>query len=199
MNDARTDAEVIAASRKQPVEFAAVFDRHFDTIHRYLDRRAGPAVADDLSGEVFRIGFEQRRRFKPLHDSALPWLYGLATNLLLKHWRETRREARAFRLVRTDASTQENEGRLADSRLDAEPLGRRLLSGLADLPEGDRDVVVLIAWEELSYEEVAVALGVPVGTVRSRLNRARRRLRSSLDDADEFTSHLRIASGKDAR
>jgi RNA polymerase sigma factor (sigma-70 family) len=199
MKDAQTDAEVIASTRRVPAQFAVVFDRHFDTIHRYLDRRAGRAVADELSGEVFRIAFEQRRRFRPLHESALPWLYGLATNLLLKHWRETTREARAFRLVGSDMDPLDNGDAIVDSRLDAEPLGRRLVAALADLPEGDRDVVVLIAWEELSYEEVAVALGIPVGTVRSRLNRARRKLRTSLDDADEFASPQRLASGKDAR
>lgn len=85
MEELQTDAALIAAAGRAPELFGVVFDRHFGTIHRYLDRRAGRDVADDLAGEVFRIAFEQRRRFVPVHESALPWLYGLATRTLLKH------------------------------------------------------------------------------------------------------------------
>jgi DNA-directed RNA polymerase specialized sigma24 family protein len=91
METARSDAEILARASKQPELFGIVFDRHFATVHRYLERRVGRDGADELSGDVFRIAFEQRERFRPLHDSALPWLYGLASNLLLKHWRRERR------------------------------------------------------------------------------------------------------------
>lgn len=185
MDDNQTDAWVIASSHRAPARFAIVFDRHFDTIYRYLERRAGRDVADELSGEVFRIGFEQRSRFRPVHQSALPWLYGLATNLLLKHWRRSARELRAFERLGRNGGEPASESAAVDARLDAGPLGRRLVSALADLPDGDRDVVVLVAWEELSYEEVAAALGIPEGTVRSRLHRARRKLLASLGAEDE--------------
>jgi RNA polymerase sigma-70 factor (ECF subfamily) len=179
--EARSDAELLARAATEPGLFGVVFDRHFATIHRYLERRIGRDGADELSGEVFRIAFEQRKRFRPVHESALPWLYGLATNLMLKRWRGERREAQA--VARLEAESRNGDVRAADEsddRLAATASRKRLLAALARLPAGDRDVVVLVAWEELGYEEVAVALDIPVGTVRSRLNRARTRLRELL-------------------
>jgi RNA polymerase sigma factor (sigma-70 family) len=182
MEEARSDAEILARASRHPDLFGIVFDRHFATIHRYLERRVGRDAADDLSGEVFRIAFEQRSRFRPLYDSALPWLYGLATNLVLKRWRGETRHLRA--LARLEGGWREDGTELdgADSRIAAQTVRARLLEALASLPEGDRDVVVLVAWEEFSYEEVAAALEIPLGTVRSRLNRARRTLRELLGD-----------------
>jgi RNA polymerase sigma factor (sigma-70 family) len=117
-----------------------------------------------------------------VHESALPWLYGLATNLVLKRWRGETRHLRA--LARLEGGWREDGTDLdgADSRIAAQTVRARLLEALASLPEGDRDVVVLVAWEEFSYEEVAAALEIPLGTVRSRLNRARRTLRELLGD-----------------
>lgn len=86
-----SDAEVIADSWANPKTFAVVFDRHFGTIHRYLARRLSPADADELAGEVFRIGFEKRYGFDPSRSSALPWLYGITSNLVLKHHRKSLR------------------------------------------------------------------------------------------------------------
>jgi RNA polymerase sigma-70 factor (ECF subfamily) len=183
MEDARSDAELLAWASREPKLFGIVFDRHFAAIHRYLERRAGRDAADELSGEVFRIAFEHRARFRPVHQSALPWLYGLATNLMLKRWRGEARYTRA--LGRLDVVSQNGDaGELdsSDDRVTATGARTRLLEALAGLPACDRDVVVLIAWEELSYEEVATALDIPLGTVRSRLNRARRTLRELLAD-----------------
>jgi RNA polymerase sigma-70 factor, ECF subfamily len=183
MEETRSDAELLARASRQPELFGIVFDRHFATIHRYLERRVGRDAAEELSGEVFRIAFEQRRRFRPVHESALPWLYGLATNLLLKRWRGDARAARA--LARLQAASRNGDGELeaAEDRLSAAAARTRLLEALTALAPGDRDVVVLVAWEELTYEEVAAALDIPVGTVRSRLNRARRTFRELLADS----------------
>jgi RNA polymerase sigma factor (sigma-70 family) len=183
MEEARSDAELLALAWREPEAFGVVFDRHFATIHRYLERRIGRDGADELSGEVFRIAFEQRKRFRPMHESALPWLYGLATNVLLKRWRGETRQARA--VSRLDVISQNGHGdelEGIDDRVTAEAARTRILAALAQLPPGDRDVVVLVAWEELTYEEVAAALEIPLGTVRSRLNRARRTLRELLPD-----------------
>jgi RNA polymerase sigma factor (sigma-70 family) len=180
MNEARSDADLLARGGDEPELIGILFDRYFTVIHRYLERRIGAEGADELSAEVFRVAFEQRRRFLALQESALPWLYGVATNLLLKHWRRERRHLRALARFRatSDRGNPALEG--AEERLDARSARTQLLGALASLPQGDRDVVVLIAWEELSYEEVAAALAIPVGTVRSRLNRARRTLRERL-------------------
>jgi RNA polymerase sigma-70 factor (ECF subfamily) len=180
MADARSDAVLIARAANEPELFGILFDRHFATIHRYLERRICVDGAEEQAGEVFRIAFEQRRRFRPLHESALPWLYGLATNLLLKRWRGERRHLRALARLDVERSDAALEG--IDERIDARTSRAALLDALASLPQRDRDVVVLIAWEELSYDEAAAALDVPVGTVRSRLNRARRTLRELLGD-----------------
>src|SRR2546428_12803472 len=102
MAEARSDAELLARAGNEPELCGVFFDRHFATIHRYLERRIGAESADELAGDVFRIAFEQRHRFRPLHESALPWLYGLATNLMLKRWRGERRRLRA--LARLDAA-----------------------------------------------------------------------------------------------
>jgi RNA polymerase sigma-70 factor, ECF subfamily len=182
MGEARSDAEILARTSKHPELFGVVFDRHFATIHRYLERRVGHDAADELSGEVFRIAFERRSRFRPIHESALPWLYGLATNLVLKRWRGEIRHLRALARLEGGWLEDGNDFDGADSRIVAETVRARLLDAIASLPEGDRDVVVLVAWEELSYEEVAAALEIPLGTVRSRLNRARRTLRELLSD-----------------
>ena len=183
MEETRSDAELLARASGQPDLFGVVFDRHFATIHRYLERRVGRDGADELSSEVFRIAFEQRMRFRPVHQSALPWLYGLATNLALKRWRGDARHSRALGRLEAESRTGE-PGDLdgADDRLAASASRARILAALAQLATADRDVVVLVAWEELTYEEVATALDIPLGTVRSRLNRARRVLREHLPD-----------------
>ena len=198
MEDIRTDAALLAEAGRSPELFALVFDRHFETIYRYVERRAGRDAADELSGEVFRIGFEHRSRFRPVHESALPWLYGLATNLLLKHWRRESRQVRALARLKGGWPEDEHDAAAVDARVDAQALGGQLLAALARLPQADRDVLLLFAWEELSYEEVATALGIPEGTVRSRLNRARRSLRAFLGDLDYAMPALGVATGKDA-
>jgi RNA polymerase sigma factor (sigma-70 family) len=186
MQETRSDAQIIARASTEPELFGLVFDRHFAAIHRYLERRVGRDAADDLTGEVFRIAFEQRSRFRPAHSSALPWLYGLATKLTLKRWRgETRYRRAVHRLDRPSSNGHGAELEEISDRIAAQAARPRVLDALARLSAGDRDVVVLVAWEELSYEEVAVALEIPVGTVRSRLNRARRMLREALAELGE--------------
>lgn len=182
MDDVRNDAEILARTSTEPELFGILFDRHFATIHRYLERRVGRDGADELAAEVFRIAFERRARFRALHESALPWLYGLATNLMLKRWRSERRHLRALAHGSNNARDFHDDLEGVDERIAAQALGGRLLDALASLSERDRDVLVLVAWEELSYEEIAAALDIPVGTVRSRLNRARWTLRELLTD-----------------
>lgn len=195
--DARTDAALIAEAERTPSLFGVVFDRHFEAIHRYLERRAGRDIADDLAGQVFCLAFEQRHRFQPLHDTARPWLYGLATNLLLKHWRHSARERQAFARLAIATTPAENDAAAADDRIDAAQQGNLLRAALNRMPPADLDVVLLIAWEDLSYDEVATALGIPEGTVRSRLHRARRVIRRHLEAADGRLPDAGLATRKD--
>ena len=179
-----SDAAAIAASLTRPGEFAAIFDRHAASLHRFLARRVEPADADNLLGDVFRIAFERRETFDLAQDSARPWLYGIATNLIARHRRSEGRRMRAMvALAARRADVHDVVGERASETVDASDSFTRLVDAIDTLPDAERDTLLLFAWEELGYDDIALALGVPVGTVRSRLNRARRRLRAQADDA----------------
>lgn len=172
-----SDAAVIAASLESPPRFGAIFDRHATVLHRYLVRRVGPDEAESMMGDVFRIAFEKRATYDLDRPAARPWLYGIATNLLAKH---RRTEARRLHAVARLAAHRLPPLDLADhvsGAVDAADLWPRVADAVTELPTPERDALVLHVWEGLSYEDIAEALGVPVGTVRSRLNRARGRLR----------------------
>jgi RNA polymerase sigma-70 factor (ECF subfamily) len=178
--DGLPDAPIIARSRHQPQLFGEIFERHFAVIHRYLQRRVGPGRADDLAAEVFRIAFQQRGRFEPLRESALPWLYGIASNLIHEDERSEIRRLRALARLEGQAVDAEPAAERAAERANAESLRTPLFEAVSRLEARDRSVLLLVAWEELTYEQVAEALEIPVGTVRSRLNRARAQVQQAL-------------------
>lgn len=183
--DEEPDAVLIEASIAEPGRFGSVFDRHAAVILRYLVRRVGPDDAENLLGEVFRIAFERRVTFDLSRPDARPWLYGIATNVLAKHWRGEGRRLRAtVRLVARESLVDDVADPVVE-RLDADSLWARVAHVIGSIPDGERDVLILVAWEGLSYEQVAAALEVPVGTVRSRLNRARRRVRELIAGSGE--------------
>jgi RNA polymerase sigma-70 factor (ECF subfamily) len=167
---------LIAASIERPGVFASVFDRHFPAVHGYLARRAGREPADDLASLCFTVAFERRSTFDPRVEQALPWLLGIATNLLRDHWRSEQRFLEI--LARLDPPPEAASDEVTNGVWSAgDPA---LAQALAGLEAAQRDVLVLYAWAELTYDEIAMALSVPVGTVRSRLARARSRLRVEL-------------------
>ncbi|MFJ3796173.1 RNA polymerase sigma factor [Streptomyces sp. NPDC090088] len=190
------DAEIVAQSLEQPELFALLYDRYAPDIHRYAARRLGDSAADDSptlecaraggppSADTFLTAFRIRSRYDLTRPNARPWLYGIAGNLI---GRQRRTEVRALKaLARTGqdpvaASWGESGGASwvedTDSRIAAQG---PLAGALAALSVGDRHVLLLVAWAELTYQEVAEALDIPVGTVRSRLNRARRKVRTAL-------------------
>jgi RNA polymerase sigma factor (sigma-70 family) len=169
----RSDAAVIGDSLGRPEAFETIFDRHFDAVWRYLARRVGSNRADDLASATFVIAFERRRGFREATSSARPWLFGIATNVLRNDLRSEQRALNAIARVASEAGRTET----GDALLEAIDLPALL----AALDADQRDVLLLYAWEGLSYREMAVALEVPVGTIRSRLARARARLRAELD------------------
>lgn len=162
-----------------PDAFTMVFDAHYTEIHRYLGRRIGPDVAEDLAAETFLIAFRQRERFDASAGEIRPWLYGIATNLIRRHRRAELRHYRA--LARTGPPPDEDghDQRVVD-RLTAGVTVGRLAKLLSELSTGERDVVLLVAYGGLSYAEVADALHVAEGTVASRLSRARTKMREAL-------------------
>jgi RNA polymerase sigma-70 factor (ECF subfamily) len=161
--------------------FGLLFERHAKAIYNYCFRRVGDwATAEDLLSIVFLEAW--RRRDKELSpDKVLPWLYGIATNVLRNRQRSERRFAAALGRI-PEPQPEPGYSDIADERLDDERQMRKALTLIAQLPRHEQDVFALCGWSEMSYEDAALALGVPVGTVRSRLSRARQRLRE-LDPA----------------
>ncbi|HEX5609759.1 MAG TPA: RNA polymerase sigma factor [Solirubrobacterales bacterium] len=178
--DARShDGEAIAASLRTPASFAAIFDRHYDVLHGYLQRQAGADVADEVASQTFLVAFDRRGRFDLTRASARPWLFGIAVNLLRHHYRGVRRQLRAYERTGVDPVADAFDG--LEARVDAAAMGRALAAALARLSVEEREVLLLYAWADLTYTEIAETLGLPVGTVRSCLHRARGRVRELLE------------------
>lgn len=174
-----TDAVVIERSRREPKVFAELYDRHAAEIFRFVARRLGDQAADDAVAETFLAAFRRREQYDLGRDDARPWLFGIAVNVIGKHRRSERRLLHA--LARWSPTVEADDGLdQADDRIVATGARSQLAAALASLSPGHRDVLLLVALAELSYEETAAALDIPVGTVRSRLSRARREVRAAL-------------------
>lgn len=178
MENTPTDGEAIRASLQAPEAFEPVFDRHYGAIHKYLARRVGPDIGAELASEVFTIAFARRHDFEADAENARPWLYGIASNL-------ARRQARTWRR-RNRAGQRAMGGNViwldpaAEDRIHAERVRHALIEAISKLRPRERELLVLHALSDLSYREVALALDIPIGTVRSRLARARRQVRAYL-------------------
>jgi RNA polymerase sigma factor (sigma-70 family) len=173
---------VITDSLRRPTVFEAVFTRHFAAVHRYAQQRVGVDAADEIAAETFLQAFDHRRRFDTTQPSARPWLLGIATNLMRRRWRDEKRQLAAYARTREEAA---GGSAAADCATAPQVTGvdRDLAAALAALTSDDRDALLLYAWADLSYQEIGDALAVPIGTVRSRISRARRRLREQLAPA----------------
>ena len=159
------------------LSFEEAFEAEFASLHRYLRRRVGPSAANDLAAQTFATAFTEWSRFdasRPLR----PWLYGIAANLVRHHWRAERRMLRAYARTGVDPVLTDDDESI--ERVDADAQRRALAAALAELRPRDRELLLLHAWAELSDREIAAALSLPVGTVKSRLHRVRRRLRNRL-------------------
>jgi len=149
------------------VDFERLFEEHFDGVYGYLARRIGSDLARDLASETFTRAFAGRKRFDSRRGEPRAWLFGIAHNLLRRHYRDEERRLRA--LSRYDIAAMDEPG--------DEP---RLAEALHSLAREERDTLLLFAWADLDYAEIAEALDIPIGTVRSRLHRARAHLREAL-------------------
>jgi RNA polymerase sigma factor (sigma-70 family) len=173
----RSDADVMRASVADPARFQTLFERHFAMIFNYVGRRLGREAAEDVSAEVFLRAFEVRARYDLSYTDARPWLFGIAANIV-RRWRRT--EERRLRALARQPAEPAAAPDDPVSRLDSRATRPRLARALAGLRPDEREVLLLVAWAELTYDEVAVALGIPLGTVRSRLHRARARMSREL-------------------
>lgn len=176
-----TDANLVGDSLKDPQRFAVIFDRHAAVVHRYVASRVKGADIDDVVSETFIAAFRSRGRYDQAYSDARPWLLGIATNVLRHHQRS---EGRRLARLRGHVHINESSPDLADSvasAIDHESELARVDQALGRLDPHQRDVILLAASCDLTYEEIARSLDLPVGTVRSRLSRARKRLREFLD------------------
>ncbi|MEV4775142.1 RNA polymerase sigma factor [Microbacterium sp. LWH12-1.2] len=172
-----TDSEIIQTSLKQPAAFAELFDRHARAVNAFAAYRIGQHAAEDVLSETFLIAFRRRADFDTSVESATPWLFGIASRLIRKHRATEAKQWRSFAAAIT-GEEHTSEGGVDDAmtKLDAAREVQSLKTRIAALAPRDRETLLLYAWQGMTYEEIATTLGVPVGTVRSRLNRVRRRL-----------------------
>lgn len=191
MAEPTSDAVVILRSLDDPAAFGPIFDRHFTEIHRYVARRLGWSLADELAAETFVVAFDRRADFKLAREDARPWLYGIAANLMRRHRRTEARRLRAMARERSSLSEPSDLVEAASERISAQAQRSLLADALGHLRSGDREVLCLAAWAELSAPEIASALGIPIGTVRSRLHRARRQM-------SEYLAHQQGEGGDSA-
>ena len=177
-----SDSGLIAESLSDPERFGEVFDRHMPAIRRYLHRRVGEAAGDDLTAETFAVAFRGRTRYDRTRPDARPWLFGIAANVIKNHRRSEVRQARAYARVAPEVDVAPDILEVHE-RIDAASLRPQVYEALASLRRGDRELILLHAWADLSQGEIAEALELPVGTVKSRLSRSLGKVRDALDAA----------------
>jgi RNA polymerase sigma factor (sigma-70 family) len=176
-----TDTEIIRASWRDPDRFGALYDRYAGPLYGYACLRVGRATAEDVVADTFLAAFAQRRRYDLSRRDARPWLFGILSNKISDRGRAERIHYRAHARAWQSPVPENLADRVAD-RVTAESQRGRLAMALSRLNPADRHVLLLVAWGQLTYDEVAQALGIPAGTVASRLNRARRKVRAALDE-----------------
>jgi RNA polymerase sigma factor (sigma-70 family) len=185
MAEMETDQALWAQARAGDAEaFGTLFQRHAKAVYRLCFWRTGDvALAEDLSAAVFLEAWRRRAKVAVVDGSIRPWLFGVANNLLRNHRRAIRRREAALRRL----PPLPVEPDLADEvvgRVDAEEAMHKLLAVVRQLPQREQEVLALCGWAGCSYEDAARSLGLPVGTVRSRLARARARLRQLLAESE---------------
>jgi RNA polymerase sigma factor (sigma-70 family) len=169
-----TDAEIFQRSIRDPDAFREIFERHASTVHAYARRRIGMTAGEEILAQTFLTAFEKRARFDLSYESARPWLLGIATNIIRHHLREEREHLTALgKMFREQPEEPVDDV----ARLDAQRMKPALSAALLALSADDRETFLLLALGQLTYEEVASALRIPIGTVRSRIHRARMHLR----------------------
>jgi RNA polymerase sigma factor (sigma-70 family) len=168
-------------------DFDAVFREHFGPVYRFIARRVGQALAEDLAAEVFATAYRRRAAYRPERGSLRSWLYGIAANVVRGHWRDEQQLLELDARIAGDRLGPMPAAQFADAaeeRVIAATLAPRIAGALAALSREQREVLLLHAWADLSHDEIATALGIALGTARSRLSRARAALRAQLGEFD---------------
>jgi RNA polymerase sigma-70 factor (ECF subfamily) len=182
VNEHSTDCEIILASRRRPEMFEVIFERHYQSVYRFAAGRAGIDEAGDIASDTFVRAFDRRDRFRPDRESALPWLFGIAANVARERRRKSARRMnmvrRSVTLIAGEDARFENE---AADRIDALSYRPELATALASLTDDEYQVLMLLALADFSYPDIAEHLDIPIGTVRSRIHRARRKMRELME------------------
>jgi RNA polymerase sigma-70 factor (ECF subfamily) len=181
-----TDAAIIGRSDRTPDIFGVLYDRYAGQLHRFAYRRLGPEAAEDVVADTFLAAFRRRGSYDPARPDARPWLFGILTREIARYHRAEERRYRALARLTPVGPTDGQDDRVT-AAVTARAARARLAEALRRLPAADRDTLLLHAWAQLSYEEIAETLAIPVGTVRSRLHRARRTLRDAFGGRDPMS------------
>lgn len=179
-----TDAEVISASLVDASRFETIFDRYSALVFAFAAHRVGRQDAWDLVGEVFTRAFAVRGRYDPARSNCLPWLYGIAKNVIQTWVVKMERRPRLYPATSETVVQPYDE---ADDRLVAQSVSEELNYALRQLEDADRETLLLYALEGLGYAEIAEAMRIPIGTVGSRIHRARLRVMELIPDLEEKT------------
>jgi RNA polymerase sigma factor (sigma-70 family) len=179
-----TDEDVLRRSLAEPELFGLLFDRHGDLVFRFLAAQMTAAAAEDATSDTFIWAFRSRGAYAG-QAPARAWLLGIAANAARRHWRSRSRFERALNRLQgmtyTDVTPREEA--FGDQRALSDAVTR----ALETLPHNQRQALLLKAWGGLTYEEIAGTVGVQVGTVRSRIHRARSSLADQLGHTGDIS------------
>jgi RNA polymerase sigma-70 factor, ECF subfamily len=179
--------------KRSPESIEGLFVAHFTSIYRFAVYRVGRDAAVDVAAETFAQAVRSADRLDPARD-ARAWLFGIASNVIRHHRRTEERRIRAYAAVERQLGAPGTSGHPAEAD---DPMRTRLVEVLERLDARDREALLLFAWADLSYDEIAAALGIPLGTVRSRIHRARRVVREGVRDRVPMTGELAVAAGEE--
>jgi len=175
------DAAIIAESLSNPDRFSVLYERHYTVLYGFAYQRLGKELAEDVVAESFMAAFRARKGYDTGRPDARPWLFAIVNQHIARHHRRESAHYKALLRMKHDHGEEALADRVAGIAT-AQTWRQPLLKALTTLSRKDRDVLLMIAWADLTYAEAAQALSVPLGTIRSRLNRARRKLREALSD-----------------
>lgn len=181
MPELQSDAWLIRESFSDSTYFEVLFERHYEAVHRFIGRQVGPDRTDDLAQDTFVEAWDHRDRYDQDRPNARPWLFGIAHNLVLAEYRRAGRQTVAYALVAASTEITVDVSSDVDDRLAAMSIRTLVRDAIFALPDTERASLILVAVGALSYADAAKELGVPVGTVKTRTMRAKRRIRQTLD------------------
>ena len=187
-----SDERIVNRSLHDPEAFAELVDRHGEDLFHYLRRRA-PLDAHDLLADVWLAAFHRRHTYRRDLGEVRGWLFGIARNIVLAHLRRCAARPEVEAPDGLEALADTFDWAAIDQRLDRHAVLPAMRAALARLPDTERELLVMVAWNEVTPTQAATALGIPPGTARSRLHRARTSLRKDIEALLAYSDSTEIA------